>query len=66
MRQVKAIGLKDTILATCCERADSLSDTVILHVHDLHAGDAVYHQTCNVNFRTLTDLVFRLRPEAAM
>ena len=28
-------------------------DTVkeqILHVHDLHAADAVYHQTCNVNF----------------
>ncbi len=24
----------------------------ILHVHDLHAADAVYHQTCSVNFRT--------------
>ena len=53
--QVKAIGLKDTLLATCFERADSWSDTVkarIMHVHDLHAADAVYHQTCSVNFRT--------------
>ena len=49
--QVKTIGLKDTILETCYERADSWSDTVkarILHVHDLHAADAVYHQTCSV------------------
>ncbi len=53
--QVKTIGLKDTLLAICSERADSWSDTVkarILHVHDLHAADAVYHQTCSVNFRT--------------
>ena len=51
---VQTIGLKDTLLTTCYERADSLSDTVkarILHVHDLHAADAVYHQTCSVNFR---------------
>ncbi len=43
--QVKIIGLKDTHLAICSERADSWSDTVkahILHVHDLHAADAVY------------------------
>lgn len=53
--QVKTVGLKNTVLATCNERADSWSDTVkarILHVHDLHAADAVYHQTCSVNFRT--------------
>ncbi len=52
---MKTIGLKDTLLAICSERADSWSDTVkacILHVHDLHAPDAVYHQTCSVNFRT--------------
>ena len=23
-----------------------------MHVHDLHAADAVYHQTCSVNFCT--------------
>lgn len=53
--QVKTIGLKDSLLKVCHERADSWSDTVkarILHVHDLHAADAVYHQTCSVNFRT--------------
>ena len=41
----------------CRERADtcSLSDTVkacILHVHGLHVADAIYHQTCSVNFHT--------------
>ena len=53
--QVKTIEFKDTIMATCRERADDWSDKVkarILHVHDLHAADAVYHQTCSVNFRT--------------
>ena len=52
--QVNTIGLMDTLLTTCYERADSWSDTVkaqILHVHDLHAAEAVYHQTCGVNFR---------------
>ena len=24
----------------------------ILHVHDLHVAEAIYHQTCSVNFRT--------------
>ena len=53
--QVKTIELKDTVLATCNERGDSWSDTVkarILHVHDLHVADAVYHQTCSINFHT--------------
>ena len=53
--EVKTIGIKETILKICEERADSWSDVVkarILHVHDLHAADAIYHQTCSVNFRT--------------
>lgn len=52
---MKTIGIKETILKVCQERADSWSDAVkarILHVHDLHAADAIYHQTCSVNFRT--------------
>ena len=52
---MKTIGIKETILKICQERADSWSDVVkarILHVHDLHAADAIYHQTCSVNFRT--------------
>ena len=32
------------------------ADTVqerILHVHDLHAADAVYHRVCSVNVHTM-------------
>jgi len=54
--EVKTIEIKGTILKACQEQADSWSDAVkacILHVHDLHAADAVYHQACSsVNFRT--------------
>ena len=28
----------------------------ILHVHDLHAADAVYHKPCSVNFRTMKQI----------
>ena len=47
--------MKDSILAACSDRQDTWADTVkarILHVHDLPAADAIYHQTCSVNFRT--------------
>ena len=53
--QVKTVEFKETLIATCRGRADSWSNTVqarILSVHDLHAADAIYHQTCSVNFRT--------------
>ena len=53
--KVKTIEFKDIIMVTCSERNDDWADTVkarILHVHDLHAADAVNHQTCSVNFRT--------------
>ena len=36
-------------------KGDALADTMrgrIEFVNDLHASDAIYHQTCNVNFRT--------------
>ena len=52
---VRTIEMKDTIFAVCQERGDSWADSVqarILHIHDLHAADAVYHQICSVNFRT--------------
>ena len=52
---VKTIEMKDTILAVCQERGHSWADSVqarILHIHDLHAADAVYHQVCSVNFCT--------------
>ena len=36
-------------------KEDALADTMrgrIKFVNDLHASNAIYHQTCNVNFRT--------------
>lgn len=52
---VTTIETKDTILKICSERNDEWSEAVsarLVNVHDLPAADAVYHQTCNVNFRT--------------
>ena len=52
---VTTIETKDTILKICSERNDEWSEAVsarLMNVHDLPAADAVYHQTCNVNFRT--------------
>lgn len=52
---VRTVETRDTILAVCRERGDDWADTVqarILHVHDLHAADAVYHRSCSTNFRT--------------
>jgi len=40
----------------CREREDDWAKEVqtrILHVHDLHAVDVVYHRVCSVNFRTM-------------
>ena len=54
----RTIDIKETLLGTCEERGDEWSEAVkarILHAHDLHAADAVYHQTCSVNFRTKND-----------
>lgn len=52
---VTTIETKDTILRICSERNDEWSETIrarLMNVHDLRAADAIYHQTCNVNFRT--------------
>lgn len=51
----RTVETRDTILAVCRERGDSWADAVqarILHVHDLHAADAIYHRACSTNFRT--------------
>ena len=40
------VEIRETILAVCCERRNDCANAVqarILHVHDLHAVDAVYH-----------------------
>ena len=52
---VKTIGMKSTILDVWKERQDAWSHSVqarLLHVHDLHGADAIYHQSCSINFRT--------------
>lgn len=52
---VRTVEFKDTVLISCDERGDAWAATVkarVLHVHDLHAADAVYHQVCSINFRT--------------
>ena len=53
--KVTTLDMKDTIMATCSERRDAWSEVVqtrIMHVHDLPAADATYHQKCSVNFPT--------------
>ena len=43
-------------------KGGALADTMrgrIEYVNDLHASDAIYHQTCNVNFRTGKNVSFR-------
>lgn len=53
---VRTIIFQETVKKICDDRGDKWSETVLKRiscVHDLHAADAVYHQLCNVNFRTL-------------
>ena len=50
---VRTVEFKDTVLKSCSYRVDGWASTVqarVLHVHDLHAADTVYHQVCIVNF----------------
>ena len=60
--RVTTIETKDAILKNCSERNDGeveWSETIrarLMNVHDLPAADAVYHQNCNVNFRTKRQL----------
>ena len=51
--EIATLSRKDSVMAACSDRQDT--DTVkgrILHFHDLPAADAMYHQTCSVNFCT--------------
>ena len=57
--QVKTVETRDAILAVCRERGDAWGDAVqarMLHVHDLHATDAVYHRVCSANFCTMKEI----------
>ena len=56
---VRTVETKDTVLAVCQEKGDDWANAVqerILHVHDLHAADAVYHRVCSVNFHTMKQI----------
>ena len=51
---VRTVKMKDTVLTLCRERGDAWAiQARLLHVHDLHAADAVYHKVCSGNFRTM-------------
>ena len=53
--KVTTIETKDKLLKMCSEWGDAWAETIrarLLSVNDLPAVNAVYHQTCNVNFRT--------------
>ena len=52
---VRTDDFQTKILRACDERDDEWAVEVrgrIKYVNDLHAADALYHQTCSVNFRT--------------
>ena len=53
---VRTEGTQTEILTVCDSRGDEWADVIRGRLEyvagDLHAADAVYHQTCNVNFRT--------------
>ena len=56
--RVTTIETKDTILQMFSKRGDAWAETIramLVSVNDLPPADAVYHKTCNVNFRTEAD-----------
>ena len=56
---VRTMDFQDTVLMICKERTDPWSQIVhgrLQYLRDLHASDAIYHQTCSSNFRTGKDI----------
>lgn len=56
---VRTMDFHSKILQVCIERNDSWGNQVkgrIHSVNDLHASDAIYHQPCSINFRTLKQI----------
>lgn len=52
---VRTMDFQESIFKCCEQRKDNWSETVLgrlEYLRDLHAADAVYHQSCSVNFRT--------------
>ncbi len=53
---MKTVETKNTILAVCQKRGDAWAGAVqagVLHVHDLHAADAVYHRICSSTMKEI-------------
>lgn len=64
--RVTTLETKHTVLQTCFERKEEWAEVVrtrILRVHDLPAADAIYHQACNVNFRTKKQIPMQFASE---
>eukprot|EP00794_Sanderia_malayensis_P021141 gene21141-23219_t len=56
---VRTIDFEEKILEVCSTRKVAWAEKVeerIRSCSDLHAADAIYHQQCNVNFRTRRDI----------
>ena len=56
---VRTKDFQETIESICKQRGDDWGEKVqgrIVFGQDLHAVDAIYHQSCNVNFRTMKDV----------
>ena len=52
---VRTVDNQNEVYEKCKERNDSWGRTVMARIEysrDLHASDAIYHQTCSVKFRT--------------
>ena len=53
---VRSMDFQNNIMDICKERNDSWALDIlgrIESVNDLHAADAIYHQSCSINFRTM-------------
>ena len=56
---VRTFDFQDNIRKKCGDRADEWGETVLSRINfvqDLHAADAMYHQSCSVNFRTMKQI----------
>ena len=61
---VRTLKFQKTIIELCSARGDDWADKVrgrIEYVNDLPAVDAVYHQSCSINFRTFKDMPTNFR-----
>lgn len=55
VNKVRSLDFKQSVATNCKDRNDDWACDVsprLLTVIDLPTADAVYHQSCNVNFRT--------------